>query len=101
MQKLLSLIIILLAGSITLPAQQGYTYVVDEDFVHYENIFKAVEGLVLTESNQIVVSAQWHPMSGHQRIVRLNSNGTHDPSFGTPSSTGGGGGYCIVYQMVI
>ncbi|TVR36644.1 MAG: hypothetical protein EA392_14770, partial [Cryomorphaceae bacterium] len=83
--------VILWAGCVKLSAQQGYTYVVDEEFVHYENIFIRVEGLVLTESNQIVVSAHWHPLSGHRGIVRLYPTGDFDNSFGTPSSLGGGG----------
>lgn len=98
MQKLLSFLIILLAGSTILPAQQGYTYVVDEEFFHYENIFIRVEGLVLIESNQIVVSAHWHPLSGHRGIIRLYTTGDFDDSFGTPSSLGGGGGHYSKYR---
>jgi hypothetical protein len=82
--------VILLAGRLFLPAQQDFTYVVDEDFVHYQNIFKAVEGLVWTEFNQVIVSAKWHPLSGHRGIVRLYPTGDFDNSFGTPSSLGGG-----------
>lgn len=92
MIRLLVISVILLAGSLALPAQQGYTYVVDEEFNHYENIFKAVEGLLWTESNHIIVSAKWHPLSGHRGIIRLYPTGDFDDSFGTPSSLGGGGG---------
>src|SRR5690554_7842584 len=96
MLRLITITLILLAGSFWLPAQQDYTYVVDEDFTHYENIYKAVEGLLWTENDQIIISAQFHISSGHFGMVRLFSNGMYDDSFGYSNSNGGGGGECLV-----
>lgn len=99
--KLFFTIVSLLAGSLSLSAQQGYTYEVDEDFEHYEFIYREVEGLFYTENNQIIISARFHSSSGHFSLIRLFSDGTYDDSFGYTNSNGGGGGKYIAYQMAI
>lgn len=100
MQKLNIFIVILLAGSLRLPAQQDYTYVVDEEFIHYENIYKGVEGLLI-EGDQYIVGAQFHISSGHFSMIRLFADGTYDGSFGFMNSNGGGGGHFTGCQMDI
>lgn len=76
---------------------QNITYVVkvnsdgslDNSFTPASAIFGVVEAIVTQPDGKILVGGSFESMAGSQRsLVRLNSNGTRDTSFGTDWTSG-------------
>lgn len=72
--------------------QQGYIYVLDEDWVYEPSIIKTVHGLLLTGDNKVIVSAQFLASTPYYSLIRLHPSGAIDNNFGFPPSALWGGG---------
>jgi hypothetical protein len=86
------LTIILLSRALIGLCQQGYTYEIDEDWVYEPSIIKTVHGLLLTDDDKVIVSAQFLASTPYYSLIRLNPSGAIDNTFGFPPSALWGGG---------
>jgi hypothetical protein len=89
--KTLISIILLVRATLGL-CQQGYTYVLDEDWVYEPSIIKTVHGLLLTDDDKVIVSAQFLASTPYYSLIRLHPLGAIDNTFGFPPSALWGGG---------
>jgi len=84
--------IILLSRAVIGLCQQGYTYEIDEDWVYEPSIIKTVHGMLLTDDDKVIVSAQFLASTPYYSLIRLHPSGAIDNNFGFPPSALWGGG---------